>query len=390
MVTYTLNELRKIKWISESSFMGPILSTFAEYTFEGGIEGSEDGCSDNTKEEEEGCTMCAEYTSEGGSEGSYTGAECIFEECSEDTIELPDDIKLIGDLIKDESLLDVLKAKFFFGGEPKNFLEYVRPKTLTEYEDILDNFHGVYERAEIILLADFSYERDNALCYWAARNGHLRFLKWAFENNYLHGTVTTIRAAIENDQLECLIYLYENALNTVPDIYDAYFAISNNSLRSLIYICTKLNKNSTLYLSQVAAENGSLECLIYVHENGNEVTFDTFCGAIKYGRIDCLKYLYENGCPYRMDSIDTAVDYNQLKCVIYLRDKGFPWNEGTSTIAAMNGNLKMLMYLHENGCPWNESTILGASLSDSNDCLLYAVKNGLSLDVLAGLGDYPF
>ena len=46
-----------------------------------------------------------------------------------------------------------------------------------------------------------------------------------------------------------------------------------------------------------AAENGILEYLQYVHENGCPWDEYTCTFAAEYGNIECLQYAYENGCP---------------------------------------------------------------------------------------------
>ena len=72
------------------------------------------------------------------------------------------------------------------------------------------------------------------------------------------------------------------------------------------------------------AQNGNLELLQFLHENGCPWDESTCSGAAHYGHVGCLKYAHENGCP---------------------------WNSFTCLCAATNGHLECLRYAHENGCP---------------------------------------
>jgi len=48
--------------------------------------------------------------------------------------------------------------------------------------------------------------------------------------------------------------------------------------------------------------------------------------CINEGHLEVLKYLHENGCP---------------------------WDEEGCVYASRNGHIEVLKYLHENGCPWD-------------------------------------
>ena len=47
----------------------------------------------------------------------------------------------------------------------------------------------------------------------------------------------------------------------------------------------------------MAAEDGSLDCLLYAHENGCPWDVITIMAAENEGNLDCLRYARVNGCP---------------------------------------------------------------------------------------------
>ena len=107
------------------------------------------------------------------------------------------------------------------------------------------------------------------------------------------------------------------------------------------------------YLCDIAVENGHIDCLKYLHENGCSWSTETCNKAAENGHIDCLKYLHENGCPWSTETCNKAAQYGHLYCLKYLHQNGCPWSTETCTKAATNGHLDCLEYAHENGCPWN-------------------------------------
>ena len=124
------------------------------------------------------------------------------------------------------------------------------------------------------------------------------------------------------------------------------------------------------------AQNGNLELLQFLHENGCPWNESTCSGAAHYGHVGCLKYAHENRCPWDKGTCACAAYNGHLECLKYLHENGCPWHEYTCEYAAKNGHLECLQYAHENGCPWNERTCSEAARNDHFECLKYAHENG--------------
>ena len=104
------------------------------------------------------------------------------------------------------------------------------------------------------------------------------------------------------------------------------------------------------------AENGNLELLKVVHENGCPRDRWTCWRVAFHGHLECLKYAHENECPWDNYTCCNAARRGNLECLKYAHEKGCPWDESTCCNAAENGHLECLKYARENGCPWDEAS----------------------------------
>ena len=78
---------------------------------------------------------------------------------------------------------------------------------------------------------------------------------------------------------------------------------------------------------------------------------ERFCAQMaENGNLELLKVLHENGCPWDESTCRSAALGGHLECMKYARDNGCPWNTDTCFLAAENGHLECLKYAHENGC----------------------------------------
>ena len=124
-----------------------------------------------------------------------------------------------------------------------------------------------------------------------------------------------------------------------------------------------------------AAQNGHLECLKYLHENGCPWDEDTTRNAAGGGHLECLKYLHKNGCPCDAVAISWAAGSGYLECLKYLHVNECPWNSQATSWAAGGGHLECLKYLHVNGCPHHVTTS-SAAMHGHLECIKYLHENG--------------
>ena len=107
------------------------------------------------------------------------------------------------------------------------------------------------------------------------------------------------------DYLDCIIdidrksFYYDEVYGDVKSVCNytiVEYAIIDGNLELLkkVFNCNYVNKK----LCNIAAENGSLECLKYLHENGCQWDEETCSTAACTGHIEFLKYAHENGCKW--------------------------------------------------------------------------------------------
>jgi hypothetical protein len=101
-----------------------------------------------------------------------------------------------------------------------------------------------------------------------------------------------------------------------------------------------------LWICNVAAREGSLECLRYARKSGCPWTVWTCMIAACVGSLECLEYAHENGCPWNEWTCNRAAEAGYLECLKYAREHGCPWDEWVCAWAAEAGSLECLKYAH--------------------------------------------
>jgi hypothetical protein len=142
--------------------------------------------------------------------------------------------------------------------------------------------------------------------------------------------------------------------------------------------------------ASIAAKNGHLDCLRYLHEHGCPWGFRESAECAEGGHLDCLQYLHEQGCPLDKWTITNAAENGHLDCLRYLQEHGCPRDDKIIYDTAICGKLDCLRYLYENGCPWNKDIdydCIYATVKYGNfDCLEYIIRQNCT-DSLSSLFD---
>lgn len=108
--------------------------------------------------------------------------------------------------------------------------------------------------------------------------------------------------------------------------------------------------------------------------------------SVKYGYLEVLKYMLEKYHYLKDETLcPLAAKNGHLDCLKYLHNKKYPWDGKTCAYASLNGHLNCLEYAHENGCEWYENTCSNAIMNGHLNCLMYAYDNKCPIEITSCL-----
>jgi hypothetical protein len=158
--------------------------------------------------------------------------------------------------------------------------------------------------------------------------------------------------------INCLKYVHENGCPW--DEYTCAAAIDVNCLEYAHTNGCPWNTTTT----DIFAASGEFTCLQYAHENGCPLSNEVIEFAIMNignnddASFECFKYVHTyGGGVWTEVTSELAARNGKLNCLKYLHENGCPWDESTCRYAAYNGHLECLKYALEHGCPWDDETL---------------------------------
>ena len=225
-------------------------------------------------------------------------------------------------------------------------------------------------------LTKCSYEK-------AASKGHIRILIWFYDKFGLqnYGESMMIAAAGSGQQL-VIEWLLENEVKWSPKTI--YYAASNGHLDLIKWAYSNgcpLNTNDA-NLCEVAAERLQLEVLKWLRSQNCFWSASTFCKAV-YGKdeIEFYKWMKDNGCPWDDDVFSIAVNCCKFETLKWLKENGCPWNEDAYYVAIHeNRDFEIIKWLKDNDCPWTKFICETAAIVGDLEILKWLRDNGCTWD----------
>ena len=130
----------------------------------------------------------------------------------------------------------------------------------------------------------------------AAKQGNLEMVKYCVANECPIDEYACASAA-ENGHLEVLKYLREEG-KAPWDWNTAAWAAQNGHLHILEYLVERKYDNIDERACQWAAKNGHLDCLKYLHETAKAPwNYLAVREAHRHNHTECVQYLLDNDCP---------------------------------------------------------------------------------------------
>jgi hypothetical protein len=174
-------------------------------------------------------------------------------------------------LIKRSSRAGDLETKFYIGEMSSMSTLEVAWENRSLWPSWWTNIISAEQVAKTNKLELLKWAREEKKCKWdyrtinvAARQGNLEMVKYCVANECPIGTYACALAA-KNGHLECLKYVHEEA-KAPWDSRTASWAAAKGHLHILEYLVERKYDQYSVYACAFAAENGHLDCLKYLHE----------------------------------------------------------------------------------------------------------------------------
>lgn len=205
----------------------------------------------------------------------------------------------------------------------------------------------------------------------AVELGDLSILDWLYEQNcpwdndilnYM-SCYTTINLEI----VKWVLHKYRNSTRLDIHYYGEgmqtwYHAIKNNQIEFLKLIFDKQCNDEEGKLFDTVIENGSMECIEFMHNacNGYYGGDSIYFAAIRRGDIKILEFLKSRNYYWYSVVFSYAVKYSNLDIIEWFHKNGCPWiyEENIYCYAMKNKNKNVLNWLWENNYYLHKEDIL--------------------------------
>ncbi len=221
-----------------------------------------------------------------------------------------------------------------------------KDKLLDEKDKILDEEDELLDEKDELLEEDNEdNEEDELLDEDNEDNEEDELLDEDNEDNEEDELLDEAEEIFRNETFDNVINFINS--NPILRVEICNIAAKSNRIDILKWAKYPLFENTTI----TAIENGNLEILNWLKENGGIFTDNINSTAIKYNRINILEWILQN-FNFKLTEYDcaTAVVYDRLSVLKWLRAKDCPWDNDTIKFAIINGSIRCLIYAIENGC----------------------------------------
>jgi Ankyrin repeats (3 copies) len=128
----------------------------------------------------------------------------------------------------------------------------------------------------------------------------------------------------------------------------------------------------------LACENGQLEALKWLHENGADLLGENMIGeetgcciSAAIGRhLPVLEFLDSICAGWDEHTIHGAICYGHLHIVKYLLDNEFPTDDESCAIAAFFGHLDILQFLRSQDFKWDDQVTAHAAAAGQMEIIV--------------------
>ena len=182
-----------------------------------------------------------------------------------------------------------------------------------------------------------------------------------------------------------LEFVWENRLLWPSRVGETTFSgqvARTNKLELLKWIREEKKCEWNVWTTNVAAGQGNLDMLKYCVANECPINTDACALAAENGHLECLRYLHEEAkAPWDWQIATRAAENGRLHILEYLVERKYDkFDAYACADAAWSGHLDCLKYLHETAkAPWDSEAVRDAHENDHSECVQYLLDNDCPL-----------
>ena len=238
--------------------------------------------------------------------------------------------------------------------------------------EVLLRYETTFPRI-VPFLKDLASQKETDLCTIAAEHGMLEFLQY-FVGRKAPYDYYAVRLAAENGHLSCLNYLHSlYARTSKPIDYKTfnYIQIIEHGHVNILQFLVEHGRPITENMCAHAAYCSQLTCLHYLLERSTHRTVRITTSAAASNSVECLQYTIEQHCAVGLFTWKAAAacqDAHNLQ-FLFTKFPGFVVPIELAVIACRAGRVDSLRLLYEHGCPADCTAVTAAAEGGSLECL---------------------
>ena len=239
-------------------------------------------------------------------------------------------------------------------------------------DEILLKYEATFPRI-VPFLKDFDSQKETDWCAIAAEHGMLEFLQY-FVGRKAPYDYYAVRLAAENGHLACLNYLHSLFARTSKPIdYKTfnYIQVIEHGHVNILQFLVEHGRPITENMCAHAAYCGQLTCLHYLLERSTHRTARISTSGAASNNVECLQYTIEQRCAVGLSTWQAAAACKDAHNLQFLLTKfpSFVVPVELAIIACRAGRVDSLRLLYEHGCPADRTAITAAAEGGNFECL---------------------
>jgi hypothetical protein len=144
------------------------------------------------------------------------------------------------------------------------------------------------------------------------------------------------------------------------DMWFRLSCVANGYLSLLKHASERITKQFPNDWANVAAKNGHIHMLEWLHENGCDLYYAAGHAA-SCDKLHVIKWLRDKDASWTHNVCFGAALGGHLSLLQWAREHGYDWDRSATSVASYNGHLSLLRWAVENGCPINVDNCLARS-----------------------------